>query len=36
MEQTDAGERDSQFVQELDQLPVHPLFVRFLRHSGGE
>ena len=32
----DAGERDPQFVEELDQLPVHPLFVRLLRHSGGE
>ena len=32
----DARERHAQLVEELDQLPVDPLLVRLLRHSGGE
>ena len=32
----DAGERDPQLVEELDQLSVDPLLVCLLRHRGGE
>jgi hypothetical protein len=31
-----ARQGDADLVEELDQLPVDPLFVRLLRHSGGE